>query len=505
MKRDNSEQIEKKYEKSFSQLGETNPVFPYMAKKQMADMVEQIAKSNEIYEKISSTNQSTAVKAGFSAEEWHVQTHNLDASLKNDTTKVLSDNYDEWFEHGYSKNDVPDLVGVKDGEVVHKSQLKYYQDADKTAKAMRDLDKHGNPKYSDMDSLVGPSDQINPKDGDQSISEHAQKTVYKESSDGGRENVKKAAKEVIDKSSDKIKTGKSESKQLPKDEAEVLGKNHKDSKYKKDVENEYQTKSTIQQVKNAAVGAAAIAAVTSGVYNTIRYCQMAKEGKITEKEAVYKIISETASSSADSAIKASSVVATHSLIVRYSSKELVKKMTEQSLKGMMRSNVVTVGVLCSVEAIKDLVKLSMGKISQDEFYERQGKGMLNTGSGVVGGSLGFSVGTSVATSIGYASGSAGLLTLGAIGGISGGLIAGLAMQLAVENHVEKAYHDTVLNAKNLKESLVILEDVSKNIFQGQIIFTEFLKAEQKLDIVFANQIQKVARTHKKMSDAIDSI
>lgn len=502
---DSFEEIERKYEKSFSQLGEINPIFPYMAKKQMSDMVEQIAKSNEVYEKISSTNQNNAVKAGFVAEEWHTQTHNLDATLNNDSTKVYSDNYKEWFDQGYSKNDVPDLIAVKDGQVIHKSQLKYYSDADKTAKAMRDLDRNGNVKYGDMDSLVGPSDQINSIDGKSTVKQQAQRTVNKENMDTGRENVRKAAQEVVDKATDKIDTGESQSRTLSKRESEELAKNHENSKYKKDIENEYQTKSTTQQVKNAAIGAAAMAAITSGVFNTVKYCQMVKDGKITEKEAVYKIVAETASSSADSALKAGSVAGAHSLIIRYGSKELIEKMTEQSLKGMMRSNVVTVGVLCSVDVIKDLVKLGIGEITKEQFYERQGKGVLNTGSGVVGGSLGFSVGTSIATSLGYVSGSGVMLTLGTIGGISGGLIAGLAMQIAIENHIEKAYSDMIRNTGNLKESMSILQDVSNNIFQGQIIFTEFLKEEQRLNTSFANQMKKLDASGKNMSNAIDLI
>lgn len=500
-----TEEIEKKYEKAFSQLGETNPIFPYMAKKQMSDMVEQIAKSNKIYEKISSTNQNNAVKAGFAAEEWHTQTHNLDATLNNDSTRVYSDNYQEWFDIGYSKNDVPDLIAVKDGKVIHKSQLKYYSDSDKTAKAMRDLDRNGNAKYSDMDSLIGPSDQINSTDGKSTIKQQAQRTVNKESMDTGRENVKKAAQDVVDKAKDMIDTGKSQSKTLSKRESEELAKNHENSKYKQDVENEYQTKSTTQQVKNAAISAAAMAAITSGVFNTVKYCQMVKDGKITEKEAVYKIVAETTSSSVDSALKAGSVAGANSLIVRHGSKELIEKMTEQSLKGMMRSNIVTVGVICGIDAIKDLVKLGTGEITKEQFYERQGKGVLNTSSGVVGGSLGFSIGTSVATSLGYVSGSGAMLTLSAVGGISGGLIAGLAMQIAIENHIEKAYNDMIRNTENLKESMSILQNVSNNIFQGQIVFKEFLKEEQRLDISFSNQMKKLDESGKNMTNAIDLI
>lgn len=504
------EDIDLKYEKAFKQLGETNPIFPHFAKKQMGDLVEQIAKSNKIYEQSSQIvekfkldpkkyNQTLASQGGFVAEEFHAQTHNMDAILKNDDTRVYTDNYDEWYQNGYKKNGTPDLIAIKEGEVIHESQLKYYKSGDDTAKAMREIDRNGNIKYKDMDSLIGPSDQMD------DITKSARRTELKESTPDGRAKVKEASQMVKEKVTDTIDTGESKSTGLTKKESEQLAKDHKKLDKKTEIENKYQTQSTINQMKTAAIGAASMAAITTGVFNTVRYCQMAKEGKITQEEAVYKIISETASASTDSAVKASATVGTHSLIVRYGSKELVSKMTEQSLKGMMRSNIVTVGVISSIEAIKDLVKLSTGSITKEQFYERQGKGILNTSSGVVGGSLGFSVATSIGTSLGYASGTAMMTTLGVVGGISGGLIAGLAMQIAIENHIENAYKDMVRNTNNLKNSLEILNQVSANIFQGQILFSAYLEKEKELNQNFEKRIKSIDKSGNNMKNAIDLI
>lgn len=500
-----NEKIEKKFEKAFSQLGETNPVFPMQAKRQMADMVEQIARANENILKRASTDHDIPHKAGFIAEEFHAETHNLDAILNDDSTRVYTDQYkEEWKRQGFNGNDTPDLIAVKDGKTTHQSQAKYYKSAKKTETEMRKI-KNGEAKYKDMDSLLGPSDQVNPQDGKPSISQEARKTELKESTADGRKDVREAAKQVKEKATDRVSTGKSESTPLSKKEAEELAKDHKKSDHKNDLENKYQTESTIQQMKKAAKGAAAISAVMSGTYNTVLYCKMVKDGKMTEQEAVYKIISETASSAADSALKASAVTGTQSLIIRYGSKELVEKLTEQSLKGMMRSNVATVGVICAIDAIKDLVKLGSGKITKDEFYERQGKNMLNTATGATGGAVGFSVGVATATSLGYAAGSTGLIVFGAVGGITGGLIAGLAMQIAIENHIEQAYSDMLRNTTNLNQSLAILQNVSTNIFQGQVLFTEYLKEEERLDNSFSEKIEKLELSGSKMSAAIDAI
>ena len=499
-----SEKIEKKFEKAFSQLEETNPIFPLQAKQQMADMVEQIAKANSAFVDISNTNQTTAVKAGFAAEVSHAESHNLHAILKRDSTRVLTDNDAEWYNYGFQKNDTPDLIAVKDGEVTHQSQAKYYQNSDKTAKAMREV-KNGEAKYKDMDSLLGPSDQVNPENGKPSIQDQARKTRLKEIAPDGRAEVKEAATQVEKKATDTIDTGESQSTPLSKKDAEALAKDPKNAKHKNELEGKYQTESTVQQMKKAAKGAATISAVMSGAYNTVLYCKMVQDGKITEQEAVYKIISETASSAADSAVKASAVTGAQSLIVRYGSKELVEKLTEQSLKGMMRSNVATVGVICAIDAVKDLVRLGSGKITKDEYYERQGKNILNTATGATGGAVGFSVGTAAATSLGYTAGSTGLIVLGTVGGISGGLIAGLAMQIAIENHIEQAYSDMLRNTTNLNESLAVLQNVSTNIFQGQVLFTEYLKEEERLDNSFVDKLEKIESSGSKMSAAIDEI
>jgi len=504
LEEDNEGSIEKKLEKVFSQVAEINPIFPMQAKKQMAEMVEHITRANKTFSDISNTNQTTAVKAGFAAEVSHAESYNLDATLNGDRTRVYTDNDSEWYTNGFRKNDTPDLIAVKDGQVTHQSQAKYYKDSDTTAKAMRET-KHSEAKYKDMDSLLGPSDQIITEGNEPSIQDRARRTVLKESGADGRTEVKEAATLVEKKATDRINTGESESTPLSKKEAEELAKNHKTSKHKNDLESKYQTESTIQQMKSAAQGAAAMSAIMSGAYNTVHYCKMVIDGKITEKEAVYKIIGETASSATDSAIKASAVTGAQSLMVRYGSKELMETLTEQSLKGMVRSNVVTIGVVCAVDAVKDLVQLGVGRISEDEFYERQGKNMLNTATGATGGAIGFSVGTATATSLGYTAGSTSLMLCGAVGGIAGGLIAGLAMQIAIENHIEQAYSDIFRNTENLNQSLGVLKNVSEHIFKGQVLFTEYLKEEYRLDGQFNNTVKKINSSGYDMSNAIDSI
>ncbi len=90
MNKQENERIEHKYEKCFSQLGEVQTIFPTNAKLQMAQMVEQIARTDKNLSDILSTEQTTPVKAGNAAEEWISETYNLDAILKNKDSRAIT-------------------------------------------------------------------------------------------------------------------------------------------------------------------------------------------------------------------------------------------------------------------------------------------------------------------------------------------------------------------------------------------------------------------------------
>ena len=97
-----------------------------------------------------------------------------------------------------------------------------------------------------------------------------------------------------------LKDGKSSSTGLSKADADTMGSGNL-SKLN-EIESRYQTKSTLKQMGNAAVGAAAMSAVVSGSMNTVRYIQLAREGRLTAKEATVKIVGETVAAAADSTV-----------------------------------------------------------------------------------------------------------------------------------------------------------------------------------------------------------
>ncbi|GHT00664.1 hypothetical protein FACS1894139_16810 [Planctomycetales bacterium] len=80
--------IEEEFENAFRNATAVNPVFPYAAKQQMAQMVEEIAANNGALKGILNTDQTSFAKGGFAAEEWHAHGFNLDAILKDSENRA---------------------------------------------------------------------------------------------------------------------------------------------------------------------------------------------------------------------------------------------------------------------------------------------------------------------------------------------------------------------------------------------------------------------------------
>lgn len=467
--------IEKKFERAFTKASGVNPVFPFLAKNEMSQMVETICRTHKKIQIRLETNQSPAIKGGFVAEEHHAGTFNLDSIYKERGSRAYTDlDTAEWTRQGFRVNDTPDIIVVEGGQTVTTVQSKYYATTDATAAKLSEL------KYEKIDQLLGPSDQVNPTDGSYSVADQA-------------------SPEAAGRVTDTVQHADVSSTPLTKEEANHMGSGDL-SKLEK-VEREYQTKSTVKHMGKAAAGAAAMSAIVCGTTNTVRYIQLARDGQISAEEATYKIIAETASSAADSAIKASANAGIQSLIVRYGAeKAVVSTLARQSVGAMLRTSAVTVGVVCTVDAIKDMVALGMGKISKEQFYERQGKGMLNTSAGVTGGA------------VGALGAEAGCLALGAstvpalvpiLGGLAGGLIAGIAMMIAIENGIERPYRELLSNTDDLNNAAAEFQRMADNVFAGQVLFTKILAVEGELDKKIDGKMADVdAAGHKALESIL---
>lgn len=484
------EDIETKFEKAFQQASGANPVFPFAAKQQMAKMVEEIATTNNILTNpdngILNTRQEYFIKGGNAAEEYHASSYNLDAILKDHDSRAYTDRRPEWNQHEWhgetlGKNANPDVILSQDGQVTHSSQLKYNKDAASTAGEMSQV-KDGQVKYDKNDSYIGPKEQIN------DIKLKSKENIEKNISRDGDLVQREAYQQTHDKATDRLSNGEVSSKPLSKEEANEIGKG--DLEKFEQLGNEYQSRSTLKQMGNAAAGAAAMSALVSGSVNTVRYIKMARDGNISAEDAVFEIVKETVCSAADSAVKAGANVGIQSLMVRYGTEKIVlSTLARQGMGAMLRTNMVTVGVTCGIDAIKDIVKLGMGDISKEEFYERQGKNMLATSAGVSGGALGAAAVSSAIAGMGLSAAVGNALMIA--GGLSGGLIAGLAMTLAIENGIEKPYRELVQNTAHLQSAAKELERVSQTVFMGQVLFSKYLESDILLDQQLQLQMDKI--------------
>lgn len=490
------DEVGREYERRIANVSGGNPVFSYVAKEQMRAMGEQIMRSGVSTTRISGSGQSIGVKAGFIAEEFHAETFNLDAILKNDEARAYTDKYPEFRDAGYKINDTPDIVIIKDGVPQGEAQLKYYEDSKTTATQMRQLNPDGTHKYGEMD-LIGPSDQISPTKGGASISDEARTAWLKNQET--RPAVADAAKTVEEKASATLKHGDVESTPLSKAEAESIAHRPDTDAKKVGVENRYKTASTIRQMGQAAAGAAAMSAVVSGSINIVRYGVLVQEGRMTLSDATIKIAAETVASAADSAIKAAGTTGLQSLIVRYSSQELVRKITGQGVAALARSNVISATAVCAIDLVKDVTLFCAGRISVEELEQRSGKNLMVTPSAVFGGSL-----------AAYACGglAAGTFVAGAIpivAGFAGGMICSMAMSLAIENGIEAPYRELVSNAASLRESARLLDDLSQNMFKGQVCFEQFLIEDARMDGLFSSRMLESTELSSAMKRAIDRI
>lgn len=490
--------IEKKYEKAFEQLASIQPIFPENAKRQMAQMVEIIARANENIQYRLNTNQHFGQKAGFIAEEFLAETFNLDACLQDDPSRAFTDRYKaEWQNQGLKGNDNPDLIIVQDGQTVYKAQAKFDKTPQKTAGQFSQKNPDGTVKYGKMDDYLAPADQVD------DIKAYAAERSQ-EKAQAGDTALEESFRQTSEKTKARIERDGVKSQELTKAEADRMGKG--DLEKLREIESGYQTKSTLKQMGNAAIGAAAMSAVVSGSINTLRYVQLAREGKITAREATIKIVGETVASAADSAIKASANTGIQSLMVRYGSeKAALQILTNQGLKSMLKTNAVTVGVICAVDLVKDLVNLGIGSITKEQFYERQGKGVLTTASGVFGGALGTAGAAGLATAFGAASGTLTMTVASVIGGMSGGLIAGLAMSFAIENGIERPYRELVANTRALRASASVLETVSQTMVKGQVFFSRYLENDIRMEAALQDQMERIDESGMQALDAINRI
>ena len=269
-------------------LAAVNQHFPESARKEMAEIVEQIARTDTNLAKILGQGQTLPRRIGFAAEELHAESFNLDAIMKGKAYRALTDRYAEWkTQLGMQGNDVVSDLVVRDsnGTLGNRAQLKYYATAKKTANTMRQLDESGNLRYGQADSLIGPKDQVAPLNNKSSITDYAERARVKNTTT--RPQVSRAAQNVKDKVTDRLKYDDVASEPTTRKEVgQMMQGKGPGAQKRKALHTDAMNPSMTRHMIYAAGSAAAVGAVMGGVVSTVRCCDLLRQGLITEEEAV---------------------------------------------------------------------------------------------------------------------------------------------------------------------------------------------------------------------------
>ncbi|EIC31192.1 hypothetical protein [Methylomicrobium album] len=454
-------------------------IWPAGAANQMGQLINEFSMAESLLSEIRLTNQSIPIKAGLAAEILHAETFNADAILKDSNLRAYTDRHPN---SSLPKNHQTHDIVVTNGEQkVHGAQLKYYQDGEKTANAFRETT-DGVPKYKEADSLIGPSDQLN------DIKKSARRTELKNLET--RPDVAEAAKDVQNKATDRLSVDDVESKPLTSAESKSIAKGNEQGKQQHEaIQNDYKTRSLVNQSLNAAKSAAVITACISGTINVVNSLSKLQKKQISPQEAALEILTNTAIASADAALKAGAGTAAVSLTASSIPQIFAGSMLKQNLVG----GSIAGAAVCSVDLVQCLVKVAMGKMTPAELETRTGKNIFQTGSGVSGASIG--------AVIGAPAGPVGAL----VGSLIGGMIVSVATTIAIENHIERAFFETLDNTEKLVESEQILFYSLEHLEQSQQLLNHLQIQNAIAEQNFNRQLGNVKQLGQHMFDRIEGI
>ncbi len=259
----------------------------------------------------------------------------------------------------------------------------------------------------------------------------------------------------------------------------------------------------------ASSASAAMAAVVDGAGNILEYVDQVKSGKLNIQEATSKIIGETLSAAASSAINAAGESGRCILVERFGSEqEAIPALVQQGAKIMLEKANIP-GDKKIVDVIQDVVNLGAGKISPAEFGKKCGQFAMECCNGKFS-SLGSSAGMGAAqTFINTAP------LLSKIGAMKTAIqaaskanvvaIAAIAAAIATKIGVDRQYRHLLSNTQTLRDAAGELERISGQMSKKQILFTKFLEADAQMEETINNSMRRVDAAGQSALDAISKI
>lgn len=249
-------------------------------------------------------------------------------------------------------------------------------------------------------------------------------------------------------------------------------------------------------------GAAAMSAVISGAANSMEYFERVRSGEMDANEAMVKIIGETITSAAESAVKAAGNRAMQILIEKYGSKEeALKALAQQGMDILLERLPIPQGGQQVIDALNQMLDAATGKISIDDLINKPGTIIVRATSGPesriakLAGNGAVNVVKSRFPK---------LMTMlpkhPAI--LSAGVVVIVASGIAIKNCIERPYQDLVRNTTTLNEAAAELERVAGNMMKGQVLFGKFLEADAQMETKFQNQMSRIDQAGQNALDSI---
>lgn len=249
-------------------------------------------------------------------------------------------------------------------------------------------------------------------------------------------------------------------------------------------------------------GAAAMAAIIKGAANSVQYWNNVRSGEMNVKEAMSKIIGETVSSAADSAVKAAGETGKQILIEKYGTEEnAIKSLASQGFTAVQENIPLPGGSSKIVTQISQILDLATGKKSENceipGIVTEQGARMFMPEV-----QLGNAAGKGVINLLKshMPPNFKGIPTHPVF--LIASMIAVTAGKIAIKNCIERPFQDLARNTSTLNAACAELERVSRTMCKGQRLFGEFVVSDAKMETALKNQMSRIDKAQQSALDEI---
>lgn len=248
-------------------------------------------------------------------------------------------------------------------------------------------------------------------------------------------------------------------------------------------------------------GAAAMSAIIGGTANSLEYLEKVRNGEMSGKDAVIKIVGETVASAADSALKAAGETGRKIIIEKYGSEEnALKAFAEQGMQILLDNLPVEQGGKRIISEMLQLVDISAGKIKLDGALQNAPSLIVQSMPGVNAFANMAGSGALDLVKAQFPNLAKNLPKHPAV--LAAAIVAIVGGYIAVKNGIERPYRDLLRNTNTLREAAAELDKISNNLFKGQLLFGKYLESDARLETQFRDHMDAIDKSGKQALDAI---